>query len=43
MHGRSGAGEHSLAIERAGLPAGIYWLRLRTADAERQSRFVILP
>ena len=40
---RYGPGEHSLAIDRAGLAAGIYWLRLRTADAEQHSRFVILP
>lgn len=38
-----GAGEHSLAIGRDGLPAGIYWLRLRTAGAARHTRFVVLP
>jgi hypothetical protein len=37
------AGEHSLNLGRDGLPAGIYWLRLRTAGAERHSRFVVLP
>ena len=41
--GSYAAGEHSLSIDRDGLPAGIYWLRLRAAGAQRQSRFVVLP
>ena len=41
--GPATAGEHSLTLGRDGLPAGIYWLRLRAAGTERHSRFVILP
>ncbi|HEY6196379.1 MAG TPA: glucoamylase family protein [Candidatus Eisenbacteria bacterium] len=37
------AGEHSEIVGRDGMPAGIYWLRLRAAGAERHSRFVVLP
>lgn len=37
------AGEHSLVVSREGLPAGIYWLRLRAAGSERHTRFVVLP
>jgi hypothetical protein len=41
--GRWPAGEHSLAIERDGLAAGIYWLRLRAANGTQHARFVVLP
>jgi hypothetical protein len=41
--GTFAAGEHAVTLERAGLPAGIYWLRLRAAGAERVTRFVVLP
>jgi hypothetical protein len=41
--GATPAGEHSLAVRRDGLPAGIYWLRLRAAGSERHTRFVVLP
>ncbi len=41
--GERAAGEHSLSVGRDGLPAGIYWLRLRTSTGARHSRFVILP
>ena len=41
--GPHAAGEHSLNLVRDGLPAGIYWLRLRAAGVERHSRFVVLP
>ena len=37
------AGEHAVEIERSGLPAGIYWLRLRSAGELRQTRFAVLP
>ncbi|MEQ1832145.1 MAG: glucoamylase family protein [Candidatus Eisenbacteria bacterium] len=37
------AGEHSLELGRDGLPAGIYWLRLRTAGTAQHARFVVLP
>ena len=40
---RRGAGEHSLALQRDDLPAGLYWLRLRAGDVTRTSRFVLLP
>ncbi len=41
--GSYAAGEHSFIVGRDGMPAGIYWLRLRAAGAERHSRFVVLP
>jgi hypothetical protein len=41
--GAYAAGEHSLTVGRDGLPAGLYWLRLRAAGTERHSRFVVLP
>jgi hypothetical protein len=41
--GATPAGEHSLNVGRDGLPAGIYWLRLRAAGSERHTRFVVLP
>jgi len=37
------AGEHSLALEREGLPAGVYWLRLRAGGETRQTRFAVMP
>jgi len=37
------AGEHSLGIEREGLPAGVYWLRLRSGGDVRHTRFAMLP
>lgn len=39
---RYAAGEHTLAIGRDGLPAGIYWLRLHTGDTVQHARFVVL-
>jgi hypothetical protein len=36
------AGEHSFEIERTGLPAGVYWLRLRAGGEERRTRFALL-
>jgi len=41
--GSFAAGEHSLALERDGLPAGVYWLRLRAGGETRQTRFAMLP
>jgi hypothetical protein len=41
--GRFPAGEHSLAVERDGLAAGVYWLELRAAGGTRRARFVVLP
>jgi hypothetical protein len=41
--GSFAAGEHSTSVSRDALPAGIYWLRLRAAGSERQTRFVVLP
>jgi len=41
--GAYGEGEQSLAIDRGGLPAGIYWLRLRANGEERHTRFAVLP
>ncbi len=37
------AGTHSLDVERAGLSAGVYWLRVRAGDETRHARFVVLP
>lgn len=41
--GTRGAGEHTISLERGDLPAGLYWLRLRTGDVTRTTRFVLLP
>jgi hypothetical protein len=41
--GTYAAGEHSFTIARDGLPAGIYWLRLRSGSEVRHTRFAILP
>jgi hypothetical protein len=37
------AGEHAFTIERRGLAAGIYWLRLRSGSEVRRTRFAVLP
>src|SRR5262249_52314052 len=37
------AGEHSLAVDRGDLHAGIYWLRLRSGSELRRPGFVVLP
>jgi hypothetical protein len=37
------AGEHSFTIERRGLAAGIYWLRLRSGSEVRHTRLAMLP
>ena len=37
------AGEHTVWVERDGLPAGIYWVRLRSAGESRATRFAIMP
>ena len=37
------AGQHALELRRDGLPAGVYWLRLRAAGEARHTRFVVLP
>jgi hypothetical protein len=37
------AGEHSLPVERGGLAAGIYWLRLESGGEVRHTRFAVLP
>jgi len=41
--GEHAAGEHSVDVEGEGLPAGIYWLRLRAGGEERRTRFAVLP
>ena len=37
------AGEHSADVQRDGLTAGIYWLRLRAGNETRRTRFAVLP
>jgi hypothetical protein len=37
------AGEHRLPVERGGLAAGIYWLRLESGGEVRHTRFAVLP
>jgi len=37
------AGEHTVAVPREGLEAGVYWLRLSASGETRQTRFVVLP
>jgi hypothetical protein len=41
--GRFPAGEHDVTVPRAGLAAGVYWLRLAAAGEARHARFVVLP
>jgi len=41
--GTYAAGEHAFTIERRGLAAGIYWLRLRSGSEVRHTRFAVLP
>jgi hypothetical protein len=41
--GTYAAGEHAFTIERDGLTAGIYWLRLRSGGQVRHARFAVLP
>ncbi len=42
-NGIRGAGEHEVAIPTATLPAGTYWIRLRTADALASRKLVLTP
>jgi hypothetical protein len=37
------AGMHGIDLERGDLPAGLYWLRLRSGGEVRSTRFAVLP
>ena len=41
--GTYAAGVHPFDVERGGLAAGIYWLRLRSGGDARYTRFAVLP
>jgi hypothetical protein len=34
---------HGIDLERGDLPAGLYWLRLRSGGEVRSTRFAVLP